>query len=131
MLVNVFAESDRFSAVNSTVCTLMVRSQSYTVHLVICWVTCCHFFPQMSLWCPRWCRRPTAGVWRSVLTDALWTWTRPSTNTMTSAHTPAPCWTLSSDQRISLPKLIHKQFIEAMGMISNIFIKALTGGEMF
>lgn len=63
--------------------------------------------------------------------DSLWTWTRPSINTMTSAHTPAPCWTLTSDQRFSLPKLIHKQLIEAMGMISNIFIKALTSGEMF
>ena len=36
--------------------------------------------------------------------DGLWTWTRPSTNITTSAHTPAPCWTLSSDQSITLPK---------------------------
>lgn len=78
----------------------------------------------MSLWCPRWCRHPTAAAWRSVLMDSLWTWTRPSTNTTTSAHTPALCWTLSSDQHISLPKLIHKQFIQAMGMISNIFMKS-------
>lgn len=78
----------------------------------------------MFLWCPHWCQRPTAAVWRSVSMDGLWTWTRPSTNTMTSAHTPAPCWTLSSDQGISLPKLIHTQFIQAMGINSNIFIKA-------
>ncbi len=57
--------------------------------------------------------------------DSLWTWTRPSTNTMTSAHTPAPCWTLSSDQGISLPKPIHTQFIQAMGIISSIFKKKL------
>lgn len=78
----------------------------------------------MFLWCPHWCQRPTAAVWRSVSMDDPWTWTRPSTNTMTSAHTPAPCWTLSSDQGISLPKLIHTQFIQAMGINSNIFIKA-------
>lgn len=87
--------------------------------------------PQMFPWCPHWCRRPTAAAWRSTLTDILWTWTGPSTNTTTFARTPAPCWTLCNDKSISLPKLIHTQFIQAMEMISNIFIKALTSGEMF
>lgn len=52
---------------------------------------------QMFLWCPLWCRHPTAAVWTSMSTDGLWTWTTPSTNTTPSAHTPAPCWTLSSE----------------------------------
>lgn len=66
--------------------------------------------PQMFLWCPHWCQHPTAAVWRSILTDSLWTWTRPSINTTTSAHTPAPCWTLSSDQSITTTDPIRNSF---------------------
>lgn len=83
--------------------------------------TSCDFHPQMFLWCPRWCRHPTAAVWRSVLTGSLWTWTGPSTNITTSARTPAPCWTPTSERRLNLPKPIHKQFIETRGWWENVF----------
>lgn len=53
---------------------------------------------QASRWCPLWSPHRTAAAWRSSSTSSLWTSTRPSKNE-TSALTPAPCWTLSSDTK--------------------------------
>lgn len=54
--------------------------------------------------------------------DSLWTWTGPSTNITTSARTPAPCWTPTSERRLNLPKPIHKQFIETRGVMGKTFL---------
>lgn len=117
VLVIFFAESDRFSMLKHTVFHTRVtdtytRSQIRLLHSLSCYLYI-HVVissTQMFPWCPHWCRHPTAAVWRSVLTDNLWIWTRPSTNTTTSAHTHAPCWTLSSDQSIIKTDPIRSSF---------------------
>lgn len=91
---------------------LAARSQIRLLHSLSCYlyIHVAISSTQMFPWCPHWCRHPTAAVWRSVLTDSLWIWTRRSTNTTTSAHTHAPCWTLSSDQSITKTDPIRSSF---------------------
>ncbi|KAL1282916.1 hypothetical protein QQF64_001719, partial [Cirrhinus molitorella] len=50
----------------------------------------------MCLWCPLRCQPSTRAAWTCGSTVSCWTWTRPSTNTTTSALTPAPWWTRSN-----------------------------------
>lgn len=103
-----FAESDIFSVLTCFFPGLLLghRSTDYSYSHVAISPT------QASPWCPRWSLRRTAAAWRSSSTSSLWTSTRPSRNE-TSAPTPAPCWTLSSDTKRQATEIISNIFIQS------------------